>query len=69
MLGERPDTTGLRDPVRHRYRRQASEISGGTSDVENAVARYAMCSRPSASLTYSTKSVVVASRVSPCGDP
>ena len=61
-----PDTTGLFELVRVMYRRQASETWASMSLlVEKAVARYGMLASPSASRTYSTKSVELASRVSP----
>jgi hypothetical protein len=48
------------------YSRHASDTCASMSSfVENAVARYGMLARPSASRTYSTKSVEFASRVSP----
>ncbi len=61
-----PDTTGFFELIMAMYRRQASDTCASMSAlVENAVARYAMCSRPSHSRAYSTKSVEFASRVSP----
>ena len=61
-----PETTGLREFVRVMNRRHASETPASMSSlVEKAVARYGMFARPSASRTYSTKSVELASRVSP----
>ena len=48
------------------YSRHASETWASMSSlVEKAVARYGMLARPSPSRTYSTKSVELASRVSP----
>ncbi len=61
-----PETTGFFEFVRVMYSRQASDTCGSMSSlVEKAVARYGMLARPSASRTYSTKSVEFARRVSP----
>ena len=61
-----PETTGFLEFVRVMNRRQASDTCASMSSfVEKAVARYGIFVRPSPRRTYSTKSVELASRVSP----
>ena len=66
VLGEGAgDDRPLRVREASRSRQASDTLASMSSLVEKAVARYAMCERPSASLTYSTKSVVFARRTSP----